>query len=270
METMMTMTKPRQPRNLTAKLATTTLLKAKLAKAKLARAWRVAVLTGLLSLGATLSLSSSANAWWNDDWSLRKKITIDTSASGANITEAVGTTAVLVRLHAGNFRFGQAKEDGGDLRFVAGDDKTPLKYHLEKFDSLLAEAQVWVQIPDLKPGAKTEFWLYYGNKKATAAGDPKGSYDSDTALVYHFAERGTPPQDSSVWANGAQSAGQPAEGAIIGTGLRLDGQHTLTLPASPSLALAENAALTWSAWIKPAALQPNAALYARRDGAMHS
>ena len=27
-----------------------------------------------------------AQAWWNDEWQLRKKITIDSSASGANVT----------------------------------------------------------------------------------------------------------------------------------------------------------------------------------------
>lgn len=227
------------------------------------------VLSGLLlGLVAVLTLSPSpAKAWWNDEWSLRKKITIDTSASGANITDPIGAAPVLVRLHVGNFRFASAKDDGSDLRFVAGDDKTPLKHHVEKYDSLLGEALVWVAVPSLPSGAKTDIWLYYGNKKALATGDPKGTYDPDTQLVYHFNERGTPALDSSVWANNAQSVGQPADGSLIGTGLRLDGRAAVTLPASSSLALTDNAPLTWSAWIKPAALQPNAALYSRRDGA---
>lgn len=227
------------------------------------------VLAGLLfGLVAVVTLlPSPARAWWNDDWQLRKKITIDASASGANITDAIGATPVLIRLHVGNFRFGSAKDDGSDLRFIAGDDKTPLKYHIEKFDSLLAEALVWVAVPNLQAGAKTEIWLYSNNKKAVASSDPKGTYDPDTLLVYHFNERGTPALDTSVWANNAQSVGQPAEGAMIGTGLRLDGHTPLTLPAAPSLALAANAPLTWSAWIKPAVLQPNAVLYSRRDAA---
>ncbi|MCA6116436.1 DUF2341 domain-containing protein [Bradyrhizobium sp. WSM 1738] len=227
------------------------------------------ILAGLLlSFTAVLTLAPSpANAWWNDEWQLRKKITIDASASGANITDPIGTTPVLVRLHVGNFRFSQAKDDGSDLRFVAGDDKTPLKHHIEKYDSLLGEALVWVAVPNLQPGAKTDIWLYSGNKKAIATSDPKGTYDPDTQLIYHFNERGTPALDSSVWANNAQTVGQPADGSLIGTGLRLDGRAPLTLPASPSLALTDNAALTWSAWIKPSAMQPNAALYSRRDGA---
>nr|WP_249158964.1 DUF2341 domain-containing protein [Bradyrhizobium tropiciagri] len=226
------------------------------------------VATGLLiALGVLLTSISPAKAWWNDEWQLRKKITIDVSASGANVTDPIGATPVLVRLHVGNFRFNSAKDDGGDLRFVAGDDKTPLKHHIEKFDSLLGEALVWVAVPNIAPGTKNDIWLYYGNKKAIATSDPKGTYEPETQLVYHFNERGTPALDSSVWANNAQSVGQPADGALIGTGLRLDGRTPLTLPASSSLAWAEGSALTWSAWIKPAALQPNAALFSRRDGA---
>lgn len=220
----------------------------------------------VLAITLLFAFCQSAEAWWNDDWQLRKKITIDTSASGANISDAIGTTAVLVRLHVGNFRFAQAKEDGSDLRFVGPDDKTPLKHHVEKYDSLLGEAFVWVQVPDVKPGTKSDIWLYYSNKKAISSNDAKGTYDADTLLVYHFAERGTPALDSSVWANGAQSAGQPADGAIIGTGLRLDGQMALTLPAAPSLAFAQDSALTLSLWMKPAAAQPNAQIYSRHDG----
>ena len=220
----------------------------------------------LLAFVAVLAISpSAAKAWWNDEWQLRKKITIDTSASGGNVTDPIGAATALIRLHVGNFRFDSAKDDGADLRFVAGDDKTPLKHHIEKYDSLLGEALVWVAVPNLQPGAKTDIWLYYGNKKGAQTSDPKGSYDPDMLLVYHFNERGTPAIDSTVWANNAQSVGHPADGSIIGEGLRLDGGSQLTLPASPSLALADNAPLTWSAWIKPAALQPNAVLYSRRD-----
>jgi biopolymer transport protein ExbB len=222
----------------------------------------------VLALAAIATLwPGPAAAWWNDQWTLRKKITIDTGASGASISEPIGSTPILVRLHVGNFRFGSAKEDGGDLRFVASDDKTPLKFHVEKFDSLLGEALVWVSVPDLRPGTKSDLWLYFGNPKAPAATDTKGTYDSDTLLVYHFAERGTPAQDSSAWANGAQSVVPLVEGAIIGQGARFDGQTTLTLPGSPSLIVPEGGALTWSAWVKMPAPQPRAVLYARREGA---
>src|SRR6266511_3468769 len=111
-----------------------------------------------LLAGLTL-LPSAAHGWWNDEWSGRKPLRIDTGVGGANVTEPIGAAPVLVRLHAGNFKFDAAKEDGSDLRFIAGDDKTPLKYHIEKYDALVGEALVWVGIPDLKPGARTDIWL---------------------------------------------------------------------------------------------------------------
>ncbi len=93
-----------------------------------------------------LSLSGSAFAWWNDEWTLRKKITLDTTSTGTVISDPIGTSAMLIRLHDGDFQFASAKDDGGDLRFVAEDDKTLLTYHIEKFDSLLDEAFVWVNV----------------------------------------------------------------------------------------------------------------------------
>jgi biopolymer transport protein ExbB len=219
----------------------------------------------LASVMSMIALTGSAQAWWNNDWSMRKQISIDTSATGANITDSIGTAPLLIRLHVGNFRFASAKDDGSDLRFVAGDDKTPLKYHIERYDSLLGEALIWVNVPNVQPGAKASIWLYYGNQKASTGADAKGTYDADTLLVYHFGQRGTPALDSSVWANNSQNAGQPADGAIVGSGLHLDGQTPLTLPASPSLALADGGALTWSVWIKPANLQRNSVIYSRRD-----
>src|ERR1019366_1064544 len=139
----------------------------------------------LLGLTAALTFPATAHAWWNADWPMRKKITIDTTATGVAIAEPIGTAPVLVRLHDGNFQFTAAKPDGADLRFIAADDQTPLAFHIEKFDSLLNEAFVWVKIPDLKPGTQTSFWLYYGNtgKTAERVDDVKGTYDKDTVII---------------------------------------------------------------------------------------
>ncbi len=216
---------------------------------------------------AALLVPAAAHAWWNDEWTARKPLRLDTSAAGANVMETIGAIPVLVRLHTGNFKFDAAKEDGSDLRFVAGDDKTPLKHHIEAYDALLGEALVWVAIPELKPGARTDVWLYYRNPKAPPADDVKGTFDPATALVYHFAERGQPPRDSSTWGNHATTAGAGADRALIGRGLRLDGAATVQVPAGPSLAWAAGAKMTWSAWIRPAADAATGVIFSRRDGA---
>jgi biopolymer transport protein ExbB len=206
-----------------------------------------------------MGFASPAQAWWNKEWAIRKKLTIDTGAEGGAIAGPIGTGTVLVRLHDGNFQFAAAKEDGSDIRFVAGDDKTPLSYHIEKYDSLLNEAFVWVKVPEVKGGGQTEVWLYYGNGSAAYEGDPKKSYEGDTLAVYHFGEKGAPAADATANANDAENAGIASEGAMIGSGLRLDGTAAIGLPAGAPV----DGELTWSAWVKPAALQPNAAIYTR-------
>ncbi len=214
------------------------------------------------------AMTVSAHAWWSSDWTYRKKITLDPTATGANLSEPVASAAILLRLSDANFRFAAAQADGSDIRLVAADDKTPLSYHIEKFDSVLDEAFIWVKVTDLKPSAKVELWLYYGYRgnKPTKAEDSKATYDADTVLAYHFSEHGQPAFDFTGNGNGASAAGTPDDGSIIGTGMRLLGREATTIPASPSLVVAESGAFTWSAWIKSADLAPRGPVYSRRDG----
>jgi biopolymer transport protein ExbB len=208
----------------------------------------------------------TAQAWWNGEWSIRKKITIDTSATGVAISQPIGPAVVLLRLHDGNFQFAAAKDDGSDIRFVAADEKTLLTYHVEKYDSLLNEAFVWVKLPEVTAEGKTTFWLYYGNSgnSASRVDNSKATYDPETVLVYHFTAE--PPADVTGYENTAKTAGIQVEGSLIGNGVRFDGQNNITLPDSPSLAWSDGTTFTWSAWVNATELQPNAAIYSRRDG----
>ncbi|MDN5935688.1 MAG: DUF2341 domain-containing protein, partial [Nitrosospira sp.] len=133
----------------------------------------------------TFSLSS--HAWWNEEWTGRKKITLTNPAG------EVADVPVLIRLHTGNFDFFSANDNASDLRLVADDDKTELKFHIEKWDAVNQLGLVWVNVPKLSP--QTEIFLYFGNENATSAANPKATYDAASA-VYHFAEPGGNPQDS--------------------------------------------------------------------------
>ena len=225
---------------------------------------------GLLACIACLIVAPSARAstWWNSDWSIRKQVTLDTTTTGAAISDPIGTTPVLIRLHAGDFQFDAAREDGSDIRFVADDNKTILPYHIEKYDGLMGEAFVWVKVPDVRPGAKTSFWLYYGNASPNMSkgGDAKGTYDPDTVLVYHFNEHGTPAIDSTANGNLSQNAGIATDGSFIGSGIRLDDKTVLTIPPSASLQWSEGSPITISTWIKLTTLAPEEVIFSRREG----
>ena len=225
------------------------------------RRWRRCwIILALLLLAPTQAL-----AWWQNDWSYRKQITIDTTPKGANIAQAAGRVPVLVRLHTGNFSFGDVEENGNDIRFVNSDDKTPLPFHIESFDPLLGVADIWVDIPDFPAGSVKQIWMYYANKKTPAAADAAGTFDADYTLVYHFDEgAGAPPKDKTAYGNNAQNA--PAgidDGAIIGKGARFSGTGPITVPATPSLAITPGGAFTFSAWVKSDVPQPRQALFVR-------
>ena len=224
-------------------------------------------LLGALALLAFCTNAFAGGPWWDKAWTSRKKITVDASASGANITEPVGGATVLLRLYDATFTFGSAKEDLGDLRFVSEDDKTVLPHHVEKLDTLMGEALVWVKVPDLKPGAKNSFWMYFGSgdPKAVKSEDSRACYDADTVLVFHFTESGAPAADATKNANVAENPGTRAEG-ISGGGISFNGKNAVNIVASASLVWSANAPLTISAWVKPAAPKPDAEIFSRKEG----
>lgn len=219
----------------------------------------------LVMVSAGLSSAEAPANWWKPEWTARKKITLNTGAEGVPLTSPPGSLAVLIRLD-GNFAFNSAREDGSDLRFVSGDNKTILPSHIERWDGLLNEAFVWVKVPDLKAGAATDIWLYYGNAAADPAADPKATYDEDTLGVYHFSGTGA-PADVSPAAVNMEGAGVPVATALIGGGVRFTGQNSLTIPANPALGWTAGGPLTLSLWVKPATLSPNAIIFSRRENA---
>lgn len=216
---------------------------------------------------ATLLCCGSAHAWWDKNYTVRQPVTIDTTPEGAAITTPAESPVALVRLHEGNFQFLAAREDGSDIRFVAEDDKTLLPFHIEKYDSLLNEGFVWVQLPKLEPGAKLTLWLYYGAATPGEGGsDPAKTYEASTLLAYHFAERGTPPVDATANASNADKAGLAVEGSLIGTGLRLDGRQGLTVPANEKLTWPAGGPVSFSVWARPATLEGRRAVLSYKEG----
>ncbi len=171
----------------------------------------------------------SAHAWWNSDWTERTRITLNTSSQGQETKEAVSGVTVAVRLHSGNFDFTAAKEDGSDLRVVAGDDKTPLKFSVERFDGVNELAVLWVQLPTVLPGSdKNVFYVYGGNPKAAAEANDATGFDAATVIALHFSDKpagadqlgAVRPQGSlSIEPNGLLAASARLTGEPIGYAL---------------------------------------------------
>jgi biopolymer transport protein ExbB len=212
-------------------------------------------------------LPSIAQAWWNPEWTARRKITLDTSAAGANLAAAASNVPVLIRLHTGNFPFADADMDGKDLRFVDGDDKTPLKFHVELFDGVNELALVWVLVPNLAPNANTNaIWVYYGNEKAAPASDGKSTYDGSQTAVVHFADKDAAFKDSSAYGHTPAVSGVAygPTGLADGAGI-FNGASRLVWSGQPGLKLSSSG-FTFSAWVKAADAAQSALLYSHQEG----
>ena len=202
------------------------------------------VVGGAMALAATVGFASPAMAWWDSEFAYRTRINIDTQAAG--VTGEVMRAPVLVRLHTGNFNFDDVKADGSDLRFVAGDDRTPLTFHIEKWSPQEEQALVWVDVQNLQPGQASAIYAYYGNEAAEVVQDVAGTFGPDYRLVYHFDNEGA-PRDATANGLNAQGGETRNAGGLIGNSLLLDGTAPVTLPASAF----GSGPLSVSFWVKP-------------------
>ncbi|MDD4914170.1 MAG: DUF2341 domain-containing protein [Methylococcales bacterium] len=193
-----------------------------------------------------------ALAWWSDDWSSRRQINVDTTATGADTQETLTDFPLLIRLHAGNFGyFADLSENGRDLRFLK-DDKTPLHYQVEQLDVLSELGLIWVRLPQVKGGSDANtLWMYYGNPSAQDGSDGKSLYDAAQSLVYHFREGETLPQDATAYAtNAAESTAQIIAAGWIGAAAQFGGAGAITVNAAPQLAIVPDKGWTFSSWIR--------------------
>jgi biopolymer transport protein ExbB len=215
-----------------------------------------------------LLIPAVSQAWWNDDWNYRKEITFDLTPTGANVAGTPLDVPVLVRLSLANFGyFADTKPDGSDFRFIEGDDKTPLKFHIERYDATNQLAFLWVRVPKLTGASKTDkIYLYYGNPKAPAASDAAGTYDVNQALAIHFGDPSQPVSDVTGYANHpTASTAELTSASLIAGGAKFSGSQSIVLPANSSLRLIPAKGGTLSAWVRIDAAQGDAYVLALQD-----
>jgi biopolymer transport protein ExbB len=204
------------------------------------------ILTVILLLAPAL-----AQAWWNPDYKQRTSVILNTSSAGVAVQETFTNAAIPVRLHSGNFDFVGAKADGSDLKVIAGDDKTPLKFWIERFDSVNELAVLWVQVPSILPGTdKNTIYVYAGNDKAPAeAGSAAAVVDASTLAAFHFAEKDGVAADQTGTIKAAAATAVELNG-LIGPSARLTGTP-IVWAANDKIKVAPGAPFTISLWARP-------------------
>ena len=147
-------------------------------------------------------------------WKFSKKLFLNTTVTGANITGNVYDFPVLVRLTSSNLDFAGVGPDGSDLRF-AKSDNTPLPYEIEQWDAKVRRAEIWVKIDTIYGNDSTQYInMYWGNPNATSASNGAAVFDTGKGFqgVWHLGEMDSLASDA--------------------TGNRLDGTGYFTTPAA--------------------------------------
>ncbi|HEX2956433.1 MAG TPA: DUF2341 domain-containing protein [Chitinispirillaceae bacterium] len=180
---------------------------------------------------------------FNPGWKFTRDIIINTSASGAAVTENVTHFPVCIRLRSSNFNFTDALPDGSDMRFTKIDD-TPLPFEIERWDRQTEQADIWVNIDTVCGDNSVQtFRMYWGNE--LAKGESNSSKVFDTAsgyiAVWHCSNQ---VHDAS--ANGHNSITCSATDAIgaIGFCKKFNGSDSIVIPGL----LGSPSSLTLSAW----------------------
>ena len=141
---------------------------------------------------------------------------------------------MLVRLSLANFSyFNDTKPDGSDFRLVGGDDKTPLKYHFEKYDPQDQMALLWVRVPQLTGGAKSDkIYAYYGNRRCAGrrATCPAPTMPRRRWCCPSPTPPGLPPKDSTAYKNNPSRLDRRCcrRPSLIGGGAKFSGKESIT------------------------------------------
>lgn len=130
------------------------------------------------------------------EWLFSRPVTVNTTASGMNVTEDIGGFPLLVRLSGADFDFSQATRDGKDIRF-SGKGGNHLPFEVERWDADLRVAEIWVRMDTIFGDSDQQFRMHWGKAGALGRSDPNTVFDAASGFegVWHLGEvRGTSGQ----------------------------------------------------------------------------
>ncbi|MCS5553266.1 MAG: DUF2341 domain-containing protein, partial [SAR324 cluster bacterium] len=101
--------------------------------------------------------ANATDAWYNDSWEHRKKIT---TSLNTEISSDLTNFPTLISFTDSDLTK-TTESDGTDIVFTASDGTTELAYEIERFDSSTGEIIAWVNIPTVSASENTDIYIYY-------------------------------------------------------------------------------------------------------------
>ncbi len=198
----------------------------------------------------TLFTSLSFGQGYYADWGYSRHIVLNTSATGANVSDTVTEFPVLVRLNPSTFNgFAQTNAGGTDIRF-AKPDSTPLPYQIERWldgSGNNDTAEIWVLVDTVYgTNASQSIIMFWGNAIAADSSDGTAVFDTTNGFVgvWHLEDM----TDASPQGNTGIAQNTPGTvSSIIGNGISLNGSNQYITTTST---FTNPNPVTVSAWFK--------------------
>jgi len=124
-------------------------------------------------------------------WTGTREIVVNTTATGADVREAVYNVPILIRLgpeHAAIFA--GSKSDGSDIRFVTPGIEsyanTPqrLQHQIERWDRANQKAEIWVRFPVIQGNSReNRVLLRWGNPSAADSSKPDSVFNESEGML---------------------------------------------------------------------------------------
>lgn len=205
---------------------------------------------------ASQSTDGGNNPNWTFDtedyntWSYTRKIYINTTTSGADISGNVTDFPMLVRLTSSNFTFAQAQSAGQDIRFSTSDG-THLSYEIERFTS--PNAEIWVKLGTVYGNNNTQYFnMHWGNGTALDRSAPSTVFSAGNNFtgVYHMGDFNANTYASATGANDGTAtnmAGTNDAAAVCGLGTTFNGTNEYITTSDAAYDFTDN--FTISTWM---------------------
>lgn len=126
----------------------------------------------------------------NPSWAFSRKIHLNTSSTGANVSGTVTNFPLLVRLNKDRFNFSEARSDGLDVRFSKENGKF-LTSEVERWDSVVQQAEVWVKVDTIYADDSSHYiTMYWGNASVEKSSNDSAVFDTSAGFsgVWHMNE----------------------------------------------------------------------------------
>jgi len=176
-------------------------------------------------------------------WKHSRRIILNTSATGAQITGNILAFPLLIRLDGGNFDFKQVKPAGDDIRFSKNNGAL-LPHEIELWDAGASRASVWVRVDTVFGNNDVQSILMtWGNASAVSTSNGAAVFDTANAYnaVWHLNQG---CNDATANSHNGTNFGTVDTAGIVGNAKKFSGNDSIRIAGLAGTP----ASLTLSAW----------------------